>query len=421
MTDEVTPEQPAATQRRLVARPADLSRSRPPRWAWRDRIVMGYLNLLLGNEGIGKGTVVAWLLAQLTLGKLPGNLTGTPICVAVIADEDGFDAVWTPRLHAAGADLARVIHIDAPDAGYISLNTDRDDLAALIAERDVRALFLDQLLDNLGAGTDDWRNKAVRDALQPARWIARELDVAVLGAMHPNKRAETFRQLVSGASAFNAVSRSSLYLAEHPDDEDRRVLARGKGNLAKTPDAVELRITGHRFTANGVEFDVPKAVDFAGSDLTVDDLLDTTKRDQHSQVAEAAELIAAMLPRDGQWHPAKPLFAACGQEGIEDHTVKRAKQRLSLEHRRTSGFPAAVEWRWPTQHAPTPSVPTVPSDSRDTHLPSGDTVPTTPSVPTDTQNTQNTEHTLLRQSDWATNGHDPDAELERLTAKWGGT
>ena len=94
----------------------------------------------------------------------------------------------------------------------------------------VRVLFLDALLDVLGVGVDDWRSKQVRHALQPLRALAREFDIAVVGAMHPNKRADSFRQLVSGASAFNAVSRSSLLLAAHPDNEDRRVLVRGKGN-----------------------------------------------------------------------------------------------------------------------------------------------------------------------------------------------
>jgi hypothetical protein len=41
--------------RELRLQTADLGRSRPPRWAWRRRVVIGQLNLLLGNEGIGKG------------------------------------------------------------------------------------------------------------------------------------------------------------------------------------------------------------------------------------------------------------------------------------------------------------------------------------------------------------------------------
>ena len=91
--------------------------------------------------------------------------------------------------------------------------------------------------------------------------------------MHPNKRASTFRELVAGTVAFNAVSRSSLYLAEHPNDPERGVVCRGKGNLSRTPPAIEFMIAEHRFTANGLDFNVPRAVDFDEFDLTVDDLL----------------------------------------------------------------------------------------------------------------------------------------------------
>jgi len=413
----------------LVVRTADLSRARPPRWAWQDRLVLGSLNLLLGNEGVGKGVIVAWLIAQLTRGTLPGDLQRKPVSVVILGDEDSFNDVWAPRLHAAGAELGRVLDVTRPDGGYVDIGQDREQLAGIVAQHGARLVYADALLDNLGAAVDDWRAKQVRDSLQPLRRLARDLDVAVLGALHPNKKAESFRQLVSGSSAFNAVSRSSLYLAEHPDDEDRRVLARGKGNLSPTPEAVELRIVGHRFTANGVEFNVPKAAGFAGSALTVDDLLDTSKRAERSQVAEAADLIAAALPCDGQWHPAKPLFAACAQEGIEERTVKRAKQRLGLEHRRASGFPAAVEWRWSTQDTASnrisvPTIPSVPSGTQDT----GDTQdsayarPDRSLLPTeDTQDTGDNANARPEQVLTSPNGHypDADAELERIAAKWG--
>jgi hypothetical protein len=210
----------------------------------------------------------------------------------------------------------------------------------------IRVLYFDQLLDNLGVGVDDWRNKAVRDALKPLRSVARELDVAALGCLHPNKRGATFRQLVSGAPAFNASSRSSLLVAEHPEDERRRVLVRGKGNLSIAPPALEFEIVSHRFEANGYEFNVPVARSFRQGDLTVDQLLTSSDSAEHSKVANAAEIIAALLPRDGEWHLAKPIVEACAGEDIGEHTVKRAKTRLRLEHRRANAFPAPTEWRW---------------------------------------------------------------------------
>ncbi len=341
----------------LTVRAADLSRSQPPRWAWEQRIVRGYLNLLLGNEGVGKSTAIAWVIARLTRGELPGDLHGQPVAVAVLGDEDSFDDVWTPRLHAAGADLDRVVQIERPDGGFVNIREDREKLGLAVKANGIGLVYFDQLLDNLGVGTDDWRQKAVRDALQPLRALARELDIAALGCLHPNKRADSFRQLIAGAPAFNSVSRSSLLLAQHPEDERRRVLVRGKGNLSVIPTAVEFEIGSYRFEANGFEFNVPVARDFSEGALTVEDLIgDESAKAEHSRVAEAAEIIEALLPHDGEWHSAKPVMDACAEQAIEERTAQRAKARLRVEHQRTKTFPAAIEWRWPTGDAvPTPA------------------------------------------------------------------
>jgi AAA domain len=332
----------------LTVRAANLELAQPPRWAWENRIVLGYLNLLIGNEGVGKGTLVAWLIARLTHGDLPGHLRGEPVSVGVLGDEDSFDDVWTPRLYAAGAELSRVVQIERPD-GFVNITEDREQLGDAVKTHGIRVLFLDQLLDNLGAGTDDWRQKSVRLALQPLRALARALDVAAIGCLHPNKKADSFRQLVAGSSAFNAVSRSSLLLAEHPEDEQRRVLIRGKGNLSQKPDPVEFEITSYRFEANGYTFKGPLAASFTTSDLDIDQLLgDENKRSEHSNIANAAEIIEALLKRDGKWHPAKPIYEACANEHVDERTLQRAKARLKIEHRRMRTFQAPAEWRWPT-------------------------------------------------------------------------
>jgi AAA domain len=329
----------------LRIRKPDLGRSRPACWAWRHRIVLGYVNLLIGNEGIGKGVLASWMFARLSRGELPGDLAGKPAVVGIIADEDSFDGVWTPRLHAAGADFDHIRHIEREDGWAIDLGEDRERLKLAADLERVRVLFLDALLDNLGVGVDDWRSKQVRHALQPLRTISREFDIAVVGSMHPNKRGETFRQLVSGAGAFNQVSRSSLLLAEHPDDEARRVLARGKGNLSGSPAAVEFDIDSYQFEANGYRFDVPKAVNFTESDLAVDDLIRAAAPPPPAGEARTAarDLIAAALA-DGDWHPAAPIITECAEHEVHERAARRAARDIGIEHERR-GFPAASWWR----------------------------------------------------------------------------
>ncbi|HEY4896452.1 MAG TPA: AAA family ATPase [Solirubrobacteraceae bacterium] len=348
--DATMPERPSG----LRVQSADLTLARPPRWAWQDRLPIGYLSLILGVEGIGKSSLAAWIIARLTHGDLPGDLRHKAINVALVGDEDSFAHVWTPRLHAAGADLNRVKALDRPEGGYIELNADKDRLATAIDLEQIEFVFFDSLIDNLGASVNDWHAKDVREALQPPRWIARELDITATGSLHPNKRGSTFRELVAGSSAFNAVSRSSLLLAQHPEDEHRRCLVRGKGNLSAAPPTVEFSIEGYRFDANGHQFNVPRAAGFEVGEITVDELVDTSgaKSTEHSKVAEAAEIIEALLPKDGAWHPAADIYQACETEDIEKRTVQRAMKRLALEHRRASTFQAPSEWRWPTDATP---------------------------------------------------------------------
>ena len=318
----------------------------------------GRMNFLLGNEGVGKGALLAYLIAKWTLGELEGDLKGTRVHVGIVGDEDDLDQVWTPRLYAAGADLDRVHQLTRLDGSPVVIGADRDQIAAKVTELGISVLYFDQLLDNLGADVDDWRQKQVREAVAPLRAMARELDIAVLATLHPNKRGKTFRELMSGTPAFNALSRSSLLLAQHPEDETRRVLARGKGNLSERPVVLEFVISSHVFPANGFEFNVPLVSDVRNSDLDLEDLIDVPAKQGVTKIATATELIEAMLPRDGLWHEAKPIYEAMAALEISESTTREAKDQLGVEHRRVGQrVDHRVEWRW-TPKRGTPAGPT---------------------------------------------------------------
>ena len=126
----------------LRTRGVDLARVRPTRWAWERRVPFGYLALLLGAEGIGKGTLLAWLAARLTRGELPGDLEGEPVNVLWIGDEDSFDSVVFPRLYAAGVDTPRVRTL-ADGEALEDLAARAGELAATIAHEEFRVVIFD--------------------------------------------------------------------------------------------------------------------------------------------------------------------------------------------------------------------------------------------------------------------------------------
>ncbi|HET6999351.1 MAG TPA: DnaB-like helicase N-terminal domain-containing protein [Solirubrobacterales bacterium] len=314
----------------LPVRGADISRARPVRWAWERRLPLGYLSLLLGAEGVGKGTLSAWLIARVTNGDLPGDLHGESARVLLVGDEDSFDSVVVPRLYAAGADLEFIDTLSEEDgADFLDIRRDSEALRVLISERGYRLVLLDALLDTLGVDVDDWRSKAVRDALRPLRRVARDTEVAMLGSLHPNKGQRTsYRDLVSGSHAFNASSRSSLLLAEHPDDENRRVLVRGKGNLSAAPPAFDFAIEGRDLDINGHGYSLPVVADAHESDVSVDDVL---KPQREAPVRESlADEINAV--GTGKVQARADIARALGRDPT-DRSVGRALDQLEDQGR----------------------------------------------------------------------------------------
>jgi hypothetical protein len=174
------PQQPPAG---LRTRAVDWQRVRPLRWLWKRRIPIGLPSLLVGEEGMGKGTLAAWLIARATRGELDGDLQGEPIRVLVIGDEDGFEPIWVPRLHAAGADLDMVRTL--ADGEYLDdLRARSDDLRKAVQRDEVGLVLLDQVLDHVPGGSageavynpkpgrfDRWQTAAEKAAAKfDARW-----------------------------------------------------------------------------------------------------------------------------------------------------------------------------------------------------------------------------------------------------------
>jgi hypothetical protein len=342
----------------IVSRTARLDRARPFRWAWDQRILIGYLNLLFGEEGIGKGNLVAWILARITRGELRGSLFGDPSKVAIAGDEDSFDHVWVPRLHVAGANLKLVEYIESGPTGTLDVRADAEALGEFVRDRAVRVVYFDQLLDNLGY-VDSWKDKDVRDALAPLRRVVQETNIAALAALHPNKRGGDFRNRVSGTTAFNAMSRSSLYVAPHPFTPERRVAVRPKGNYAAEPPGFEFAIepvtleippTGKR--KRTITIDTSRIVGEAESGVRWVDVLNASadRRRADSKAGLARRLLTELFA-DGQARRADEVQAELQKQGLADRTISDAANEVGLRERQV-GFPAAWWYVPPGGEAP---------------------------------------------------------------------
>ena len=333
--------------------------SRSIRWAWTGRLPFGYLVVQTGLEGLGKSVFAAWMIARLTRGELDGELAGTPVDVLIVAGEDGIADTWKPRLALAGADMDRVAFLNLDGLGP-DWNV-RDGVEAIeqaSTELAVSVLFVDALLDHMPppkGGESINSPTFVRAALTPLKRLVRRLDQAALYSMHPPKgRATLFRDMVQASQAFAAIPRVGLFFAYHPDDaslpeqDRRRVLLRGKGNLGRNPGALEFRVVGelYRHEADDSIGEREVVSQVQASDVTLADLMpESVAGHVPSKRGRAAELIRKRL-HGGGWHESQPIIDMLAGIDVSYSTAMRAADDLGIQKRKRPGqVDGPWEWR----------------------------------------------------------------------------
>lgn len=318
------------------------------RWAWDDRVPLGAVTVLAGRQGLGKSTLLASLAADLSRGRLPGELHGRPATILTASFEDTAPQV-AARLLAADADPERVIELDMREDGHpglLSVPGDLDLIAAAAREYDARALFVDPLMAALPGQVDSHRDQDVRRALAPLAQLSEESDLAVIAVLHLRKgSAPEALDRISGSVAFTAAARSVLAFGRTGDEEDApgRVLAHAKSNLGPTAPSLAYRIEPATVRRGDEEVATSRLALDGECDVRAGELLSPPASEDRSEVEIAAEWLADELA-DGEWKPSREIKASARAADIRERTLKRAKQQLGVEDRR-GGFPAVSEWR----------------------------------------------------------------------------
>lgn len=238
-------------------------------WVWEDEhgkwLPQGAVSLVAGREGVGKSTVVAKVVAQISTGILPGEYFGHPKIVIICATEDSWRQTINPRLTAAGADLTKVIRVDAytPEGfdGTLQLPEDIERVRKIVEAYDVVLIVLDPLMSALSTKLDSYKDAEVRRGLEPLSRLAHTANLAVVGLIHENKStASDLLSRVMGSRAFTAVVRAVLYAARRDHDpegdgdpqekfweptEPQFVFGQAKNNLGRmVPYAIRYHIEG---------------------------------------------------------------------------------------------------------------------------------------------------------------------------------
>lgn len=326
-------------------------------WLLEGKIPVGALALLAGREGIGKSTVALTFAAQLTRGTMPGAFHGTARSVVIVATEDSWSHTIVPRLMASGADLDRVLRVDAyTPEGFedtISLPADLPELGKICKTENVALIILDPLMSAVSGRIDTHKDHELRRALDPLVRLAGTTRAAVLGLIHFNKTATADPlTAVMGSKAFAAVARAVLAVIADPDDRDRFLLGNPKNNLGRSnlPSLV-YRITGAHVADTDEGAVWTSKIEWLGEDdQSVRDVMEATaERATGSQGAECAgwlrEFLLAREDADPPHSAPRAEIVAAGRaEGYSLPTIKRAQAKAGVEIQNTRTVPRSTVW-----------------------------------------------------------------------------
>ena len=346
----------------LVVTPASAIVPRRTRWIWNRRIPLGALTLFGGPEGQGKSTLVYWLAARVTLGELDGVLLGQPRAVMIVATEDAWAETIVPRLIAHGADLTRILKIEARLRPGSDVLTGVDLQAHLGAiEEQARThgaalLILDPLLSRLPAKIDTHKDAETRQALEPLAAMLERPSMSAIGLIHMNKNAAAGSILdrIMASKALTAVARAVHLIIPDPTEIGRRLFGLAKSNLGRT-DIPVLTFTIVETLVDTEDGPSPIGRVVLGPDSTVtlDEAMAVGGLDSES-LTEATDWLSDYLEQEGRG-PSAEIKAAARKAGIAEATLKRAKVKLGVRHQ-SNGFPRTTWWYQSGYASPEPAT-----------------------------------------------------------------
>lgn len=325
-------------------------------WLWPNRVPLGKLTLLSGDPGLGKSLISLDMAARVSAGRpwFDCQDTDNPVGSAVLltAEDDAADTI-VPRLIAAGADLRRIVAIEAVerkdfDTGErrrcpFSLDRDLSALeAAITSLGDCRLAVVDPVSAYLGSN-DSHVNSEIRALLAPLAEMASRCRVAVVVVNHLNKGASGGKAMYrsSGSLAFVAAARAAWGVAADQQDPSgrRRLVVPIKNNLGPDRGGV----------AYFVEIDNENRPFLAWDDrpveITADDAFAEAKLGRPAvKRDEAVAWLVSRLSHGSE--RSEDIFNAGVQAGFCKKTLFRAKDAAGIVAHK-SGFSGSWIWRLP--------------------------------------------------------------------------
>ncbi len=324
------------------------------RWVWLNRIPAGKLSLIVGDPDKGKSLITLDMAARISTGRpFPDGAPCERGSAIILSAEDDAEDTIRPRLEAAEADLSRVHWFEAvrvpqrdgkQSERTFSLESDINTLHDAIKQHpDVRVIFIDPISAYLG-GTESQKNAEVRGLLGPLKGFTASTGVTVVGVTHFRKSSGPAIHRSIDSIAFAAAARAVWGVAADPEDTEKRIMLRIKGNLSLDPGGLAYRIK--------VDSGLPRIAWEPGAvNLQADDVMGGLEsREDTSERQEAAQWLREFLA-DGP-KPVREVQKQADKAGFSWATVRRAKATMGLCKKQT-GFHGG--WQWSLSEADEPT------------------------------------------------------------------
>ena len=305
---------------------------KPIEWVIPGVVPRGELTLLGGDGGVGKGLYLAQMIAYVTAGETSGFFPDRPTntgTVIIFSGEDQMDAVWKPRLEAAGADSEKVRAIDPgtywAETGEMPYLDNPTTLNRIIAVRPALVIF-DPIQQFLSPMANMNSRTKMREATTLLRTKARQHGFAVMLVMHTNKgTSASGRKRLSGSTDLWDGARSEVLVGRTRNEGKVNVSREMSSNACPAETAlftIEEVKAGAISTAKAV-FD--SNTDRKDSDFVNETLIQSTGKDRSVQ-----EMIVSILGRAPTGRMASDELQKAVMEQVQCSKSTYDKARSSL-------------------------------------------------------------------------------------------
>ena len=363
--------------KKLTCIPFTTIENKNPEHLFDKRLFRGSPTLLVGEGGVAKGFVLAYVAAQFTRGlsfvdELPSERRSTRASnVAVLLTEDA-DSMFKGRFEAAGGDIKRIVTLSSTEqvAGMdirspVFLEDDLAELIRELKEREIDLLIIETLVEHMGNRTgkrlpNTSNELEVRNQLRRLLAVCQAADIYCIAVMHPRK-GNTGKAIESpsGSRGFTNAARSVLFCYMDPPTDEKpaednpvRLLSTGKANyVAKEPPTLRFKVNS--FVGEALcgcadlrECEHPARVDwFTGDELyddrTAQEVVETEQEGERKYPPakqKAMNFLEGLLTsskRDGWIEiPAVELEAMAKGKHISRNSLYGAKKELDLVHKK---------------------------------------------------------------------------------------